>query len=104
MNKVMGTVLVVMGAFLLFKFIFSGPILLLVLAVALGYGAASGKIGKWGYVVAGMLAIPSLLGIIFRLIGLTFGLTFGLVGTVLRFAPILLILVGAYVLVRSFNR
>ena len=104
MNKALGVVLVALGAIALFKMIFSGPVLLLLLAVALAYGAANGSIGKWGYAVAALLAIPSLLGVVFRLIGLTLGLTFGLLGTAMRFAPVLLILVGIYVLVRSFSR
>lgn len=97
MQRVAAFVILLLGLMLLFRAMLAGWLLFLVLAAALGFGASTGAIGRWGYtaaVIFALLAIPSLL---LR----TVGLVILLVGKLL---PVLLVLIGLYYLVKAFNK
>jgi hypothetical protein len=102
-QKVLALILVVLGGLLLLKTFAAMWFLLFVLAAAFAVGAATGSIGKWGYTVAVLCAVFALPGLlirtIFRGIAMAVGLTFG----VLKLFPILLVIIGIYLLFKSFK-
>lgn len=93
MSKLLSVVLIVLGVALLFRMMFSGWLMFLILAAALAVAASSGVIGKWGYAVAGvalLLIVPTL---IFR--------TFFML---VKLAPVLLIVAGILFLLRPSRK
>lgn len=99
MQKVIALIIIVLGGVLLLKFVAATWVLLLVLAAAFAWGAASKAIGKWGYMAAmvcGALALPGfLLRTVLRGIAIAFSM--------LKLFPILLVILGIYLLFRSFR-
>ncbi|HYF95837.1 MAG TPA: hypothetical protein VD969_26770 [Symbiobacteriaceae bacterium] len=103
MNKVIALVLVVLGGVLMLKTLSSTWLLLLLLAAAFAWGASTGSIGRWGYSVAVVCVLLAIPGFILRTIlgGIT--LAFGMAVGLLKLLPVLLVLVGIYLLFRAFK-
>lgn len=99
MQKVVALIVVILGGVLMLKTLAATWLLFLLLAAAFAWGASSKSIGKWGYsaaVLCLLLAIPGfLLRTVLRGIALAFGM--------LKFAPILIVLIGLYLLLKSFK-
>lgn len=97
MSKVLGLVLVALGALMVFKMMLSGWFLFLLVAAGLAFGASSGIIGKWGYagaVIFGLLALPALM----------FKTVFTALAVMIKLLPFLLMAYGAYVLLKAFGK
>lgn len=96
-NKILGLVVVALGALLVFRMALSGWLLFVLVAGVLAVGAATGVVGKWGYGLAllfGLLAVPVLMAkTVF------FGLAM-----LIKLLPFLLVAYGIYVLLRAFGR
>lgn len=96
MNRALPIFLIVLGGFLLFKTVFAWS-LFLVLALAFGLAAGMGAVGRWGYAVAvifGLLAIP----------GLLFSAIFKTIWLLIKFFPVILILLGVIWLLKPGRR
>lgn len=93
MNKTVVVLLLAAVAVILAKTMLFSWGIILFLALALAIAAASGHIGKWGYVAAGfcaLLAVP--------------GFLFGGFRMIMRMAPLFLLLFGVYWLVKPRGR
>lgn len=101
MQKVVALIVVLIGAVLMVRTLAATWLLLLVLAAAFAWGASTRAIGKWGYMAALACALLALPGFIMRTVLASLGFALVLV----KFFGIpLLILLGIYLLVRSFKR
>ncbi len=96
LNKVMAIALAVLGVLLALKVFAASWALFLLLGLVLGVGAATGVIDRWGYVAAViflLLAMPSM-AMRTALIGIR---------TFLRLVPLLLMLLGIYVVLKKLK-
>jgi hypothetical protein len=93
MAKLVGLMLVVLGVLFSIRSVSGNWILLLLGAGALVYGAASGVIGRWGYVGGGLLALLVAPVLLFKSLAL-----------LLKLLPYLLVLYGIYLLLRTTQR
>ena len=101
MQKVVALIVVLIGAVLMVRTLAATWLLLLVLAAAFAWGASTRAIGKWGYMAAIACALLALPGFIMRTV--LASLSFAVV--LLKFFGVpLLILLGIFMLVRSFKR
>lgn len=101
MQKVVALIVVLLGAVLMVKTLAATWLLLLVLAAAFAWGASTRAIGRWGYMAALVCALLALPGFIMRTVLASLGFALVLV----KFFGIpLLILLGLYMLVRSFRK
>ncbi|HYG57532.1 MAG TPA: hypothetical protein VD902_05640 [Symbiobacteriaceae bacterium] len=100
MNRTIALILVVLGAILLLKFMASAATILLLLALVLAIATGVGAVGRWGYGVAVLCALMALPGLVIS--GIFKGLAF--LGILLKFFPILILIIGAYMLVRSIGK
>lgn len=92
MQKIIGLLVILAGAFLAFRMLVRGWLLLLLLGVLAAVAALTGLLGRWGYGVALfflLLAIP--------------GFMFGSLAMLLRLAPLLLVLYILYRLAKAFK-
>lgn len=96
-NKILGLVVVALGALLVFRMALSGWVVFVLVAGVLAVSATTGLIGRWGYglaLVFGLLAVP------FLMAGtVIFGLRM-----LVRLLPFLLVAYGIYALLKAFRR
>lgn len=100
MNKLLGFVLVLLGAFWFFRVVFSPLVLLLVLAGAFAWGAATGAVGRWGWGAAALCALLAVPTLIFGAVAMSVGIAL----RIIKMAPLLLVLVGIFMLMRAFSK
>lgn len=96
-NKLLGVLVVVLGLVLLTKLFVSGAVLFLIIAGVLAVAAATGSMGRIGYVLAGIFLLLAFSGFAVRGVFLAIGMLF-------RMAPLLLVLVGIYMVAKAIRK
>ncbi|HWI62166.1 MAG TPA: hypothetical protein VNT75_10040 [Symbiobacteriaceae bacterium] len=99
MQKVVALIVVVLGGVLMLKTLAATWLLLLLLAAAFAWGASTKAIGKWGYSAAVLCVLLAIPGFLLRTVLKGIAIAFGM----LKFAPILIVLIGVYLLFKSFK-
>lgn len=96
-NKLLGVFVVLLGLVLFFRLFISGTMLFLIIAAVLVLLAGTGSIGRTGYVLAGIFLLLGFAGSALRL-------AVGAVAMLFKMAPLLLVLVGIYLLARAIRK
>lgn len=96
-NKIIGIIVVLLGLLALFRLTVSGTWIFLIIAAVLAIAAGAGWAGRWAYVLAGIFFVLSFAGFAIRSVFLALAILF-------KLAPILLVLVGIYLVVRAFSK
>ena len=96
-NKIIGILVVLLGLLFLFRLTLSGTWLFLIIAAALAIAAGQGWAGRWAYVLAGIFVVLAFAGFAIRSVFIALAILF-------KLAPILLVLVGVYLVVRAFSK
>lgn len=97
MNKILGILVVVLGIVLLGRLFISGTLLFVVIAGVLALAAGTGQMGRTGYVLAGVFLVMA-----FASSTLRFAL--GAFGMLFRMAPLLLVLLGIYMVAKAIRK
>lgn len=92
MQKAIGLVVIILGAYLTFKMMFSMGILFLLIAAALAIGAVTGLAGRWAYGLAAVFALLAVPVLALRSVAILF-----------RLAPLLLVAYGIYIVLKAFK-
>lgn|GEM_PF-3892302 len=94
MKQFMGVLFLILGGLFLFKILTQGWVLFLLLALCLAAAAATGAISRWGYTAAALLVLLGLPGLFIKSLAILLSLA-------AKFAPVLLIIFGIYLLANS---
>lgn len=101
----LGVLLVVFGLLLLvIKTIVFGGAALVALAIALAVAHFIGAAGKWALWLAGVLALLALPYLVFKALGLAFGIIGLVVALVFKLLPAVLLVFGAYLVLKAVSR
>lgn len=96
-NKIIGIVVVLLGLLFAFRLFISSTMLFLIIAAVLAVAAGTGSIGRTGYVLAGIFLILGLMGSTLRL-------ALGAVAMLFKLAPLILVLVGIYMVAKAIRK
>lgn len=96
-NKVLGALVLLLGLILVFRLFISGTVLFLIIAAVLALAAGTGSIGRTGYVLSGIFVVLAFAGFAARGAIMAIAMLF-------KLAPLLLVLVGIYLLARAIRR
>lgn len=96
MNKLFSILLVIVGLYLAFTVLLTGWKLLFLVAALLALGSLTGAIGRWGYGLAGLLALIAIPSLMFSAVATAMAL-------LIKLAPLLLVVFGIYALVKAFR-
>lgn len=95
-NRLLGIVVVLLGLALLTRLFVSGAMLFVLIAAVLGIAAATGALGRAGYVLAGIFLLLGFAGFAVRSVFIAIGLLF-------KLAPVILVLVGIYMIAKAIR-
>ena len=96
-NKIIGIIVVLLGLLALFRLTVSGTWIFLIIAAVLAIAAHQGWAGRWAYALAGIFVVLAFAGFAIRSVFFALAILF-------KLAPILLVLVGIYLVVRAFSK
>lgn len=97
MNKFVGILVVLIGLSALFRLTISGTWLFLILAAVLAIAAGQGWVGRSAYALAGLFLVMGFAGFAVRSVFFALGMLF-------KLAPLLLVLLGIYLVARAFSK
>lgn len=93
-TRILGILVVLLGVALLTKLFVSGALLFLIIAGVLAVAAGTGSMGRVGYLLAGIFLVLAFAGFAVKSLFLAIGVLF-------KLAPLLLVLVGIYLVVKA---
>jgi len=99
-QKVVALIVVLLGGVLLLKTLAATWLLLLLLAAAFAWGASSRAIGRWGYSAAVLCLLMAIPGFLLRTVLRGIAMAFGM----LKLFPLLIVILGVYLLFKSFKK
>jgi len=95
-DRTLGLLVLLVGLAILFRFVTAGSFIFVVIAAILALAAAGGMIGRAGYVLAAIF-------LLLAFTGAALSTALFAIRMLVRLAPILLVLAGIYLFVRSFS-
>lgn len=96
-DRTLGLLVLVVGLAILLRLFTAGSFIFFIIAAVLALAAASGMMGREGYVLAAIF-------LLLAFTGAALSTALFAVRMLVRLAPILLVLAGIYLFVRSFSR
>lgn len=96
-DRALGLLVLLLGLAILFRFVAAGSFVFVIIAAVLALAAAGGLIGRAGYVLAALF-------LLLAMTGAAIGTAMFAIRLFVRLAPILLVLAGIYLFVRSLGQ
>lgn len=99
----LGALLIAFGILVFLRWVLVGGAALLALAVGLGAAYFTGAAGRWAAGLAGLLLLLAVPWLVLSTFGLALGMIGWAVGLTFKLAPLGLLALGAYLLVKALR-